>query len=146
MTPKTNSYIILVEDNSDDIELTRLAFNQNRFANRIEVFKDGEEAYDFLLSENSKLAEYGDPVFILLDLKLPKIDGLELLKQLKENPKTRHIPVIILTSSKQEDDIMRGYELGANSYVRKPVDYNNFVKTVNTLGIYWLAVNEPPTT
>ena len=144
MTPKSNSYILLIEDNDDDIELTRLAFNQNKFANRIEVMRDGEEAHEFLLGEQNKLKEYGLPIFILLDLKLPKIDGLELLAEMKKNEDTQKIPVIILTSSKEEDDIVAGYQLGANSYVRKPVNYDQFVKTVNTLGVYWLAVNEPP--
>ena len=146
MTPKSNSYILLIEDNDDDIELTKLAFNQNKFANNIVVKKDGEEALDYLIGNNFEaIKEHGQPVFILLDLKLPKVDGLEVLKELKNHKETSNIPVIVLTSSKEEDDILKGYALGANSYVRKPVNYDRFVKTVNTLGIYWLAINEPPT-
>lgn len=147
MTAKTNSYILLVEDNDDDIELTKLAFNENKFANEILVKKDGEEALDFLIRNDfENLKTKGYPIIILLDLKLPKVDGLEVLKELKKYEETSKIPVIVLTSSKEEDDILQGYALGANSYVRKPVNYENFVKTVNTLGIYWLAINEPPFT
>ena len=144
MTAKSTNYILLVEDNDDDIELTRLAFQQNNFANEIIVKTDGEQALEYLHGEDSEIHTKGLPVFILLDLKLPKVDGLEVLAALKEDKRTHRIPVIILTSSKEEDDVVTGYQLGANSYVRKPVDYDLFIKTVNTLGVYWLAVNEPP--
>lgn len=138
-------YILLIEDNDDDIELTKLAFRENKFANRIKVIKDGEEALNFLLrTDDGEMKELGKPVFILLDLNLPKIDGLEILEQIRQDAYIKHIPVIILTTSKQEDDVVKSYDLGANSYVRKPVKFQEFVSVISQLGIYWLAVNEPP--
>lgn len=143
---KHNKYILLVEDNDDDIELTKLAFEQNKFANKIKVIKDGEEALNFLLQkENDELKQLGRPVFILLDINLPKVNGMDILTHLKKNPYVKHIPVIMLTTSKEDEDIVRSYELGANSYVRKPVDYREFVDVINNLGIYWLAINQIPT-
>ncbi|HET7814399.1 MAG TPA: response regulator [Candidatus Baltobacteraceae bacterium] len=135
-------YILLVEDNGDDVELTRRAFNKNRIVNEIVVLNDGAEAASFLFEENRE--GRGLPQFILLDLKLPKISGLELLEMIRKDPDTRLIPTVILTSSKQEEDRLAGYELGANSYVRKPVDFNEFVEAVRQVGLYWLVLNEPP--
>ncbi len=143
---KHNKYILLVEDNDDDIELTKLAFEQNKFANKIKVIKDGEEALNFLLQKgNDELKQLGRPVFILLDINLPKVNGMDILTHLKKDPYVKHIPVIMLTTSKEDEDIVRSYELGANSYVRKPVDYREFVDVINNLGIYWLAINQIPT-
>lgn len=140
---KQENYILLVEDNPDDIELTILAFKKNNFANEIKVVEDGEEAINFLLGENDKgVSKFGYPELILLDLKLPKVSGHEVLKEIKSDTRTKRIPVIILTSSQEEEDIMKGYDLGANSYVRKPVDYKDFVGVVNNLGVYWLAINK----
>lgn len=137
------SYILLVEDNPDDVELTLLAFKKNNFANEIRIVEDGQEALDFLLGNDPDgVTKWGYPVFILLDLKLPKINGHEVLKEIKSNQKTKRIPVVILTSSQEEEDIIKGYDYGANSYVRKPVDYQDFVQVVNKLGVYWLAVNK----
>ncbi|MDZ7719062.1 MAG: response regulator [Balneolaceae bacterium] len=140
---KRENYILLVEDNPDDVELTLLAFKKNNFANEIKVVEDGEEAIDFLLNENEEgVSKFGYPELILLDLKLPKKNGHEVLKEIKSEDKTKRIPVVILTSSQEEEDIIKGYDLGANSYVRKPVDYKDFVDVVNNLGVYWLAVNK----
>lgn len=137
-------YILLVEDNPDDVELTLLAFKKNNFANEIYVVEDGEEALDFLFgSHPDGVSKRGLPMIILLDLMLPKIDGHEVLKEIKSKQQTKLIPVVILTSSKEEEDIFKGYDLGANSYVRKPVDYQGFVEVVNNLGVYWLAINQP---
>ena len=138
-----DNYILLVEDNPDDVELTVLAFKKNNFANEIKVVEDGEEALNFLLGDHPDgVSINGLPELILLDLKLPKINGHEVLKEVKENNKTKRIPVVILTSSQEEEDIIRGYDLGANSYVRKPVDYQDFLNVVNNMGIYWLAINK----
>lgn len=140
-----SKYVLLIEDNDDDIELTRLAFKANNFGNKIKVIKDGEEALNFLLREgNHELDEIGKPIFILLDINLPKVNGLDILTHLKNDQYIKHIPVIMLTTSKEDEDIVKSYDLGANSYVRKPVDYQNFVKVINNLGIYWLAINEQP--
>lgn len=143
----SDNYILLVEDNPDDVELTTLAFRKNNFANDIVVVEDGQEAIDFLLGEDPKgVQKRGYPELILLDLKLPKIDGHEVLKKVKADKNTRRIPVVILTSSQEEEDIIKGYDLGANSYVRKPVDYKDFVDVVNNMGIYWLAINKSSVT
>jgi len=140
---KQENYILLVEDNPDDVELTLLAFKKNNFANEIKVVEDGEEAINFLLGENDQsVVKFGYPELILLDLKLPKINGHEVLKEIKSDKRTKRIPVVILTSSQEEEDIVKGYDLGANSYVRKPVDYQDFVSVVNNLGVYWLAINK----
>jgi two-component system, response regulator len=143
MTGKT---ILLVEDNPDDVELTLRALKKNNIKNEVKVVPDGAEALDFLFGHG----KYSDrnlanmPTVILLDLKLPKVDGLEVLRQLRANPLTKLLPVVILTSSKQEQDIVSGYSLGVNSYVRKPVDFNQFAEAVSHLGLYWLLLNEPP--
>ena len=135
-------YILLIEDNPDDVELTRRAFTKNHIVNEIVVLSDGEEAVRFLF-EGGRSGR-GLPQFILLDLKLPKVGGLELLERIKHDPETALIPTVILTSSKQEEDRLAGYRLGVNSYVRKPVDFNEFVEAVRQVGLYWLVLNEPP--
>ena len=131
--------ILLVEDNPDDIELTLEAFKNNNLANKITVARDGEEALDIIFGNKDK-----KPDIILLDLKLPKVDGLEILRRVKSDEDTRVIPVIILTSSKEESDLIKSYKLGVNSYIRKPVDFKEFIKVVKELGLYWLIVNELP--
>ena len=135
-------YILLVEDNADDIELTKRAFNKNHIVNEIVVVRDGAEAVEFLFNDGRDGRDL--PQFILLDLKLPKISGLEVLERIRKEPATALIPVVILTSSKQEEDRAAGYRLGVNSYVRKPVDFNEFVDAVRQVGLYWLVLNEPP--
>ncbi len=136
--------ILLVEDNPDDVELTLRAFKKNRIANEIVVKRDGSEALEYLhgAGPGSASDSKGWPAVILLDLKLPKFDGMEVLKRLRADPRTRLLPVIILTSSTQEQDIINSYSLGANSYVRKPVDFNQFIEAVHQLGLYWLLLNE----
>jgi two-component system, response regulator len=138
--------ILLVEDNPDDEALTLRAFRRNNMKNRIVVVRDGEEALDFLFCRGAYATRDPDevPEIILLDLKLPKIDGLEVLRQIRADLRTRLLPVVILTSSKEEQDLIEGYSQGANSYVRKPVDFNQFVEAVKQLGLYWLVLNEPP--
>jgi two-component system response regulator len=138
-------YILLVEDNPDDIDLTIRAFERNRIANEVVVVRDGAQACDFLFSEALPDTR-GFPALILLDLNLPKISGLEVLQQVRANAATQLLPTVILTSSKQEEDLIRGYRLGVNSYVRKPVDFNAFVEAVRQVGLYWLVLNEPPPT
>jgi two-component system response regulator len=141
-----NKMILLVEDNPDDEALTLRALNKNNIKNKVIVTRDGVEAIDFLQC-TGPYAERNPremPQFVLLDLKLPKIDGLEVLRLIRENPKTRMLPVIILTSSKEEQDLIRSYNSGANSYVRKPVDFTEFVEAVRQLGLYWLVLNEVP--
>ncbi len=138
--------ILLVEDNPSDEELTIRAFKKHNLENRVQVVRDGEEALDFLFARN----QYKDrqvkekPKLIMLDLKLPKIDGLEVLQQIKNNRNTKNIPVVVLTSSREESDIIKSYELGVNSYISKPVDFGKFVKCVSDLGLYWLVMNEVP--
>lgn len=138
--------ILLVEDNPADVELTLRALKKNKIANRVEVAVDGEEALDFIFArgEYSERRIESLPKLILLDLKLPKIGGLEVLKEIKGHPKTRMIPVVILTSSKEERDIVESYSLGVNSYIVKPVDFSKFVDSVRDLGMYWLLINQPP--
>ena len=138
--------ILLVEDNPDDVELTMRAFRKNNIANDIIVVRDGAEALDYLFGSGA----YADrdtsdvPRIILLDLKLPKLNGLQVLERLRADERTKLTPVIILTSSKEEQDLIRGYQSGANSYVRKPVDFNQFVEAVRHIGLYWLLINESP--
>jgi two-component system, response regulator len=135
-------YILLVEDNPDDIELTQRAFAKNHIINEVVVLRDGAEACEFLF--DSSRAGRPLPQVILLDLKLPKISGLEVLERIRATPDTALIPTVILTSSKQEEDLLEGYRLGVNSYVRKPVDFNEFVEAVRQVGLYWLVLNEAP--
>jgi two-component system response regulator len=141
-----NNVILLVEDNPDDIELTRYALMKNGIVNEMAVVHDGVAALDYLLCRGNYANRGPDelPAVILLDLKLPKLSGLELLKQIRANERTKLLPVVILTSSKEEQDIITGYTLGANSYVRKPVDFLRFTEAVRELGMYWLILNEKP--
>jgi len=144
--PMDNKIILLVEDNPDDEVLTLRAIKKNNIGNSVTVVRDGAEALDFLFCTGL----YADrnpqdkPQVILLDLKLPKIDGLEVLRRIRAEESTRLLPVVILTSSKEEQDLIKGYSLGANSYVRKPVDFDQFVEAVRQLGLYWLILNEAP--
>jgi two-component system response regulator len=141
-----NKIILLVEDNPDDVELTLRAFKQNNIGNKVVIAKDGVEALDYLLGKGMYAGRdvQDTPVVTLLDLNLPKINGMEVLKTIRQNDATKLMPVVILTSSKQEIDLVNGYKLGANSYVRKPVDFTQFVEAIKTLGLYWLVWNEPP--
>lgn len=141
-----NKTILLVEDNPDDIELTKTALKKEKVINNLDVVRDGQEALDWLFCEGdySGRNEAVKPTLILLDLRLPKIEGLEVLKQIRNDHRTKLLPVVILTSSREEVDIIRSYELGANSYIRKPVDFNQFSKAVRELGLYWLVLNESP--
>lgn len=138
--------ILLVEDNPDDVELTLRALKKNNITNEIVVARDGVEALDYLDGTGVyKGRDTGDmPTVVLLDLKLPKIDGIEVLRRIRSDQKKKLMPVVILTSSKEENDLLNGYKLGANSYIRKPVDFNQFVDAVKQLGMYWLLLNEPP--
>ena len=138
--------ILLVEDNPDDVTLTVRAFKKNDISNKVVVAKDGVEALDYLFGTGMYAGrDVKDmPVVVLLDLKLPKIDGLEVLRSIRQNEFTRLLPVVILTSSSEEQDVINGYKLGVNSYIRKPVDYNQFAEAVKCLGLYWLVWNEPP--
>jgi len=140
--------ILLVEDNPDDEALTMRALKQSKLANEIVVTRDGQEAVEFLFGtgkyEGRDLSHM--PTVILLDLKLPKLSGLEVLQQLRADPRTRLTPVVVLTSSSEDEDMMRSYQLGANSYVRKPVIFGRFADAVSQLGLYWMLLNEPPPT
>ena len=138
--------ILLVEDNPDDVTLTLRAFKRSHVMNTIAVARDGIEALDYLFARGAYENRAGAPLptLIILDLKLPKLDGLGVLKALRAEKRTRLLPVVILTSSKEEQDLISGYSLGANSYVRKPVDFAEFVEAVKVLGIYWLMMNQSP--
>lgn len=138
--------ILLVEDNPNDVELTLHAFEKNNIANRIHVVRDGEEALGYIFGAGSNTGRdiNHKPKLILLDLKLPKVDGLEVLKRIKGDPRTRFIPVVVLTSSREESDIVESYKLGTNSYIVKPVDFQQFVEAVRTLGMYWMLLNQQP--
>ena len=145
MTDKDIVDILIVEDDPRDAELTLRALRKNNLANHVYVAEDGEEALDFFFCRG-KFAERNPtapPKVVLLDLKLPKVNGLEVLKAIKSDNSTRHIPVVIVTSSKEEPDVKRAYELGVNSYVVKPVDFDKFVSAMSSLGLYWLLVNQP---
>lgn len=138
--------ILLVEDNASDIALTRRALVKNAIQNPVVVAEDGQAALDYLFGAGAHAGRSPDdlPVLILLDLKLPRIDGLEVLRRVRADSRTRRLPVVILTSSSEEQDIAAGYDLGTNSYIRKPVDYNQFSEVVRQLGRYWLVINESP--
>jgi two-component system response regulator len=138
--------ILLIEDNKSDIDLTLRAFKKANIENPVVILEDGKEALDYIFSrdkyQNDKNLE--DPELILLDLKLPIIDGIQVLKEIRSNEKTRHYIVIILTSSKEESDLIKSYNLGVNSYIRKPVDFNQFVEAIKQIGVYWIILNESP--
>lgn len=136
--------IMLVEDNADDEALTLRALEKNKITNKVVVARDGAEALDYLFGTGKQNGRAVVPHVILLDLNLPKIDGLEVLRRLRADPRTKLLPVVILTSSKEERDRMKGYDSGANSYVRKPVDFLQFTEAVRQLGLYWLLLNEEP--
>ena len=142
MKPKI---ILLVEDNPSDVGLTQRALEKSHIANELVVAEDGQEALDYLFGSDpltgQKMNEL--PALILLDLKLPKVDGLQVLRQIRADERTSRLPVVILTTSSEEDDIAQSYDLGANSYIRKPVDFKQFVEAVQHLGLYWLVMNEP---
>ena len=129
--------ILLVEDDPNDVELTLSALRESHLANEVAVARDGEEALDFLYRR-------GNPVVVLLDLKLPKVDGMEVLKRAKADPDLKTIPVVVLTSSREEQDLVRSYHSGTNAYVVKPVDFHEFVEAVRELGLFWTVVNHPP--
>jgi CheY-like chemotaxis protein len=135
--------ILLVEDSDTDLELTLRALKKANVANRIEVARDGEEALRFLFGERARRTT-DNPRLVLLDLKLPKVDGLDVLRAIKENPKTRTIPVVILTSSYEQKDIVESYDLGVSSYIVKPVEFDGFMAAVTELGLYWMLLNRPP--
>ncbi len=138
--------ILLVEDNPDDVELTLRALQQYNVRNQIAVVRDGAEALDYLFARGAYAERSACPVpaVVILDLKLPKMDGFEVLQHMRADERTKLVPVVILTSSKEERDMVNGYKLGANSYVRKPVDFTEFVEAARQLGLYWLVINEPP--
>lgn len=137
--------ILLVEDDPNDVELTLHTLRENKLANEIRVVRDGVEALEFIFRTGRYEARESEhPKVVLLDLKLPLVDGLEVLRRVKGDPRTRPIPVVVLTSSQQESDIVESYQLGVNSYIVKPVNFEKFVETVRSLGMYWLLLNEPP--
>ncbi len=138
--------ILLVEDNPDDVELTMRALRKHHLANRIEVARDGAEALEFLFCEGQHADRNCEerPRVILLDLKLPKVDGLEVLRRIRSDPRTQTIPVVVLTSSREPRDLEESYRLGVNSFITKPVDFAQFTEAVRTVGLYWLLLNEPP--
>ena len=137
--------ILLVEDNPDDIELTLIALERSRLANPVVSVRDGAEALDFLRREGKFAARVEEnPAVILLDKKLPKIDGHEVLKAVRDDERLRRIPVVMLTSSREESDLLRSYDLGVNAYVVKPVEFDDFMAAINDLGVFWAVLNEPP--
>lgn len=142
----SNRTILLVEDNPSDIDLTKRAFEKGHITNDLVVAEDGQEALDYIFGEGKYANRDSNkaPTLILLDLKLPKISGLEVLKRIRAVEKIKRLPVVILTSSKEEQDVAASYDLGVNSYIRKPVDFNQFAEAIKLLGLYWLVINEPP--
>jgi CheY-like chemotaxis protein len=137
--------ILLAEDNENDIELTLSALSEKHLANRVDIVRDGAEALEYLRRQGKYAQrDTGNPVVLLLDLKMPKVDGLEVLQTIKSDEHLKHIPVVILTSSRQEEDLVRSYHLGANAYVVKPVGFDEFVMAIKELGMFWALLNEPP--
>ena len=137
--------ILLVEDNPHDLELTLIALERSQLANEVIVVRDGADALDYLHIRGAFAErDHGNPAVVLLDLKLPKVDGLEVLAEIRDNPALKSLPVVMLTSSREEQDLIRSYELGVNAYVVKPVDFQEFVRAISDLGIFWAVVNEPP--
>ena len=146
MSEGSHAEILLVEDNAQDLELTQRALRKGNVTNRIHIARDGAEALEFLFCEGQhadRKIEDG-PKVILLDLKLPKVDGLEVLRRIKNDPRTKSIPVVVLTSSKEQRDVVDSYQLGVNSYIVKPVNFEGFVTAVQEIGMYWLLLNQPP--
>ena len=144
MTPLEDVEILLVEDNPKDLELSLVALEKSQLANEVVIARDGAEALDYLRCQGAYTARAtGNPAVVLLDLKLPKVDGLEVLRRVRADDRTRLLPVVILTSSNEERDVINGYKLGTNSYVQKPVDFTAFMDAVGQLGLYWLMLNEP---
>jgi two-component system, response regulator len=141
-----NKVILLVEDNPSDVGLTKRAFEKHRVGNELVVVEDGQEALDYLFATGAHAGRdiKTFPAVVLLDLKLPKVEGLEVLKRIRAHDLTRRLPVVILTSSRQDQDVAMSYDLGANSYIRKPVDFHQFAEAVRTLNLYWVVLNEPP--
>ena len=148
MNTPNQTEILLVEDSQDDLDMTLRALRKANMANHIEIARDGAEALDFIFCEGAHAARKIEnlPRLILLDLKLPKIDGMEVLRRIKGDPRTKMIPVVMLTSSKEQNDVIRSYGLGGNSYIVKPVDFESFAEAVQRLGMYWLLLNQPPQT
>jgi len=146
MTETNEIEILLVEDNQDDLDMTLRALSKSNLANRIQVARDGAEALEFIFAEGPHTGRQiaNGPRVILLDLKLPKIDGLQVLKRVKSDPRTRTIPVVMLTSSKEQKDVIESYHLGVNSYIVKPVNFEGFAAAIQNLGMYWLLLNQPP--
>jgi two-component system response regulator len=143
----SQTVILLVEDNPDDEELALLAFERSRVANEMVVVRDGQEALNYVFGTEASGGKDAKPLpqLVLLDLKLPKVDGLEVLKRLRADPRTRGLPIVVLTSSREEEDLLTSYDLGANSYVRKPVEFARFAEAIRQLQMYWLVLNESPT-
>ncbi len=139
------SRILLAEDSAQDVELTLEALGEHNISNSVDVARDGAEALDYLFRRGAHAARQGgNPVLILLDLKMPRVDGLEVLRTVRADPRLRTIPVVVLTSSREEQDVVRSYELGVNAYVVKPVQFEKFVDAVKELGLFWMLLNEPP--
>jgi two-component system response regulator len=140
------SKVLLVEDNASDEKLTLIAFRRHNLANEIVVMRDGADALDYLFGRGQHAGRdvTALPTLVLLDLKMPRVDGLEVLRRIRADERTKLLPVVILTASKEDEDIIRSYTLGANAYVRKPVDFGEFVEAAKTLGLFWLVLNEPP--
>jgi CheY-like chemotaxis protein len=137
--------ILLAEDNPNDVELTLAALGENHLANEVVVMRDGAETLDYLYRRNAFATRpVGNPALLLLDLKMPKVDGIEVLRQVKSDPRLKSIPVVVLTSSREEQDLLRTYDLGVNAYVVKPVGFPDFVEAVRVLGGFWAVINEPP--
>jgi len=140
-----NKSVLLAEDDPNDVELTLAALKEHKLANRVVVVQDGAEALDYLYRKGRfSDRPAGNPIVVLLDLKMPKVDGLEVLRQIKHNPAFKSIPVVVLTSSRQDQDIIESYQLGVNAYVVKPVAFAEFVKSVQHIGLFWMLTNEPP--
>lgn len=137
--------VVLVEDNAQDVELTLVALTKSRLANEVVILRDGEEALEYLCCKGRhELREKGNPALVLLDIKLPKVSGLEILEYIKADPELKVVPVVMLTSSSEEPDLAKSYQLGANGYVIKPVRFSDFTKAIQDLGVYWAVLNEPP--
>lgn len=137
--------ILLVEDNPNDLELSLTALERTGLANEVVITRDGEEAFNYLFYKGQYASRrHENPAVVLLDIKLPKIDGLELLACIRKEPSLRHLPVVLLTSSREEQDVFRGYQLGSNAYVVKPVAFHDFIKAIQDLGVFWAVINEPP--